>query len=280
MASFADAVDEKDYSYPEPLGLVCSRLRRNPEPRPRESFYWDSTPESQRTPEFYVERKEETRLEHAKRFAESSRERLSRFPAGRVLLRAEHHGDSAMDPEYWYMKSTDYEAEYWRLHWIYQERGKRMESRKLKECERQRGIEALPAASKASTTKIARQSTGRRPTTKNSRRRGRKSGQLQPQTTSPPSSIETRPRRSTIRWRRNDSFCNKNAAPTPLEIYMTPSSDEVRARYHRKHKVSVRRRCRQNAERAYRGSSSMSQAIEPISSRLRSSGCLTGGGIP
>src|SRR5438045_7062414 len=98
MASFAD---EKDYSYPEPLGLVCAHLSKNPEPRPRESFYWDSTPESHGTPEIYVERKEETPLEFAMSFVESARERLSRFHAGRVLLRAEDHGDSATDPEYW-----------------------------------------------------------------------------------------------------------------------------------------------------------------------------------
>jgi hypothetical protein len=273
MASFDDAANEKDYSYPLPLGLVCSRLRKNPEPRPRESFYWDSTPESQQTPEFYNEPEEKTPLEHAMAYAERTQAYLSRFSAGRALLRAEDHGDSAMDPAYWYAKARYYLSEYWRLSLEHHKRREHMER------ERQKGVDAPPAAPKASiSTQKARRR--RRPTTKNTRRRGKKSDQLQPQTTTPPSSNETSPRRSTIRRQRNDDRCNKNATPTPLETYMTPSPDELRAGWRRKYKGAVRRRRRQNAERAYRGSRSISQPIEPISSRLRSSGCLPCGGIP
>jgi hypothetical protein len=112
---------------------------------------------------------EKTPLEHAMSFAESSRARLSHFYAGRVLLRAEDPGDSATDPAYWYMKHRYYEAEYWRIY---------------REC--QKGMEAPPAAPKASMSTKKAQQSGRRPTTKNIRRRGKKSHQLQPQTTTAP----------------------------------------------------------------------------------------------
>ncbi len=66
-----------------------------------------------------------TKLERAKRSADSRARDLATFPAGKALLDAEDHGDSAIDPGYWWNKKKYYEAEYKRLKQGYWERWKR-----------------------------------------------------------------------------------------------------------------------------------------------------------
>ena len=66
-----------------------------------------------------------TRLERAKRSADSRARDLATFPAGKALLESEDHGDSAMDPEYWWNKKKYYEAEYGKLREEFWERWKR-----------------------------------------------------------------------------------------------------------------------------------------------------------
>ena len=58
---------------------------------------------------------ERTKLERAKRFADSRARDLATFPAGKALLEAEDHEDSATDPRYWWNKKKYYEAEYKKL---------------------------------------------------------------------------------------------------------------------------------------------------------------------
>lgn len=49
---------------------------------------------------------------------------LAAFPAGKALLEAEDHGDSAMDPGYWWSKKKYHEAGYDKLREDFWERGK------------------------------------------------------------------------------------------------------------------------------------------------------------
>ena len=68
---------------------------------------------------------ERTKLERAKRSAESRARDLATFPAGKALLEAEDHGDSATDAGYWWNKKKYYEAEYHKLRKEFWERWKR-----------------------------------------------------------------------------------------------------------------------------------------------------------
>ena len=68
---------------------------------------------------------EKTRLERAKRSADSRARDLATFPAGKALLQSEDHGDSATDPGYWWNKKEYYEAEYRKLREEFWERWKR-----------------------------------------------------------------------------------------------------------------------------------------------------------
>ena len=67
---------------------------------------------------------ERTKLERAKRSADSRARDLATFPAGKALLEAEDHGDSATDPEYWWSQKNYYEAEYEKLKKEFWERWK------------------------------------------------------------------------------------------------------------------------------------------------------------
>ncbi len=63
---------------------------------------------------------ETTILQRAKQSADSRARDLATFPAGKTLLEAEDHRDSAMDPGYWRSKKRYYKAEYDKLeqeHW-------------------------------------------------------------------------------------------------------------------------------------------------------------------
>ena len=68
---------------------------------------------------------ERTKLERAKLAADSRARDLATFPAGKALLEAEDHGDSATDPEYWWNKEKFYQAEYDKLREEFWERWKR-----------------------------------------------------------------------------------------------------------------------------------------------------------
>ena len=68
---------------------------------------------------------ERTKLERAKRSADSRARDLATFPAGKALLEAEDHGDSATDPGYWWNKKKYYEAKYKKLKQEFWERWKR-----------------------------------------------------------------------------------------------------------------------------------------------------------
>ncbi len=67
---------------------------------------------------------ERTKLERAKRSADSRARDLATFPAGKALLEAEDHEDSATDPRYWWNKKKYYEAEYKKLKQEFWERWK------------------------------------------------------------------------------------------------------------------------------------------------------------
>ncbi|KAI9748237.1 MAG: hypothetical protein M4579_007281 [Chaenotheca gracillima] len=101
-------LDDSDHSFPAPLDMVNIRLEQNPQTRPRDSFYWDSTPESQRTP--VVPPK--TELERNKCSALFYRSYLADFPAGKALLEAEHLDELNTDHEYWSSKWIYYRAQY------------------------------------------------------------------------------------------------------------------------------------------------------------------------
>ncbi len=68
---------------------------------------------------------ERTKLERAKRSADSRARDLATFPAGKVLLDAEDHGDFVTDPGYWWDKKKYYKAEYDKLRKEFWERWKR-----------------------------------------------------------------------------------------------------------------------------------------------------------
>ena len=67
---------------------------------------------------------ERTKLDRAKRSADLRARDLATFPAGKALLEAEDHGDSATDPGYWWNKEKYYEAEYDKLQEEFWERWK------------------------------------------------------------------------------------------------------------------------------------------------------------
>ena len=68
---------------------------------------------------------ERTKLERAKRSADSRARDLATFPAGKALLEAENHGDSETEAEYWQNKKKYYGAEYNKLQKEFWERWKR-----------------------------------------------------------------------------------------------------------------------------------------------------------
>ena len=68
---------------------------------------------------------ERTKLERAKRFADSRARDLATFPAGKALLEAEDHGGSETDADYWRNKKIYYGAEYNKLQEEFWERWKR-----------------------------------------------------------------------------------------------------------------------------------------------------------
>ena len=68
---------------------------------------------------------ERTKLECAKRSADLRARDLATFPAGKALVEAEDHGDSATDLEYWWSKKNYFEAEYKKLKQEFWERWKR-----------------------------------------------------------------------------------------------------------------------------------------------------------
>ena len=68
---------------------------------------------------------ERTKLKRAKRSADLRARDLATFPAGKALLEAEDHGNSAIDAGYWWNKKKYYEAEYDKLQEEFWERWKR-----------------------------------------------------------------------------------------------------------------------------------------------------------
>ena len=68
---------------------------------------------------------EKTKLERVKRYADCTARDLATFPAGKALIEAEDHGDSAVDPGYWRSKKRYYEAEYDKLEEEFWKRWKR-----------------------------------------------------------------------------------------------------------------------------------------------------------
>lgn len=68
---------------------------------------------------------EKTKLERAKRSADSRAKDLATFPAGMALIAAEDHGSFATDPEYWWAKKAQYMAEIDKLRKEFWEQWKR-----------------------------------------------------------------------------------------------------------------------------------------------------------
>ena len=66
-----------------------------------------------------------TKLERAKRSADSRARDLATFPIGKALLDTKDHGDSTTNPRYQQNKKKYYKAEYKRLKQEFQERQKR-----------------------------------------------------------------------------------------------------------------------------------------------------------
>ena len=83
--------------------------------------YWWSKEKLYKT--CYEAEYQKTELERAKRRSDDVARDLATFPAGKVLLDAEDHRDSAIDPEYWRSRERLYKAEKERLtqefwdHW-------------------------------------------------------------------------------------------------------------------------------------------------------------------
>ncbi|KAF6232005.1 hypothetical protein HO173_009842 [Letharia columbiana] len=89
----------------------------------KDGDYWWSLENFQKPPpEVELQR---TKLERAKRSADSRARDLATFPAGKALLDAEDHGDCVVDPGYWWNKKKYYEAEYDKLQEEFWERWKR-----------------------------------------------------------------------------------------------------------------------------------------------------------
>ncbi|KAI9856257.1 MAG: hypothetical protein M1813_009176 [Trichoglossum hirsutum] len=110
--SFIDANCDNDYSYGVQPLLVNNRLECNPEPRDRKGKDFYSVSSRQSTPVLNT-----TELEHAKLLANTSREALARFPAGRAMLEAKNHGNSAEDPRYLFEIAAFYDAQRLRLRY-------------------------------------------------------------------------------------------------------------------------------------------------------------------
>ena len=85
--------------------------------------YWWSKEKYYRAEYWAIYQK--TTLERVKRYADCTARDLATFPAGKALIEAEDHGDSAVDPGYWRSKKRYYKAEYNKLEEEFWERWKR-----------------------------------------------------------------------------------------------------------------------------------------------------------
>ena len=199
-----------------------------------------------------------TKLERAKRSADSRARDLATFPAGKALLDAEDHGDSATDPGYWWNKKKYYEAEYDKLQEEFWERWKRTHLQGGETpLESLQGGESPPEARNASRPKTrARKSSAprERPSarvTRSTTQRGKETDRplWGPTASSPNSdaginktkdarSIERR--QSKNQYRRQSARVAERKPPLPSQVcyvpqrpnngYATPRPDESRTR--------------------------------------------------
>ena len=201
---------------------------------------------------------ERTKLERAKRSADSRARDLATFPAGKVLLDAEDHGDSVTDPGYWMNKKKYYEAEIDKLEEEFWERWKRthLEGGETP-LESLKGRETPPEALNASRPKTrARKSSAprERPSarvTRSTTQRGKETDQLPSGPTAsrpnsytgfnkPKDARSTERRQSKNKYRRHNTRVLEIKPPSPTPAcsiaqrspngYATPQSDESRTR--------------------------------------------------
>ncbi|KAI9748689.1 MAG: hypothetical protein M1835_001734 [Candelina submexicana] len=281
---------------------------------------------------------EKTALERAKHSADEIVRKLVTFPAGKALIEAEDHGDSATDPEYWSRKEEYYWDQYRRLKQEYWDRWKRIhlegastspmslnvstpttrvrQSSGISEghttmttrstARRRKGTDPLQLGANEKTPNSYDSSNrardgrckGRRKSKNKYRRENAHVVERKPPSPPPsssaaqkspngyasPKSDESRTRGSTTQERyegpahKVTDVCldgrQRKAHLLPHDPYVTPSSPDfsiVRSRQLRKPKGAARQKRRRNADSIYRGTRTILQSIEPISSRLRSS---------
>ena len=201
---------------------------------------------------------ERTKLERAKRSADLRARNLATFPAGKALLEAEDHGDSATDPGYWWNKKKYYEAEYDKLKQEFWERWKRthldggetlVESLERKESPPEALNASRPKtrARKSSALRERRSARVTRSTTQRGKGTDRPlSGVIASSPDSNAGINKTKDARSPERrqsknkYRRQNAHVAERKPPSPSQAcsvtqrpyngYMTPRSDESRTR--------------------------------------------------
>jgi hypothetical protein len=177
---------------------------------------------------------ERTKLERAKRSADSRARDLATFPAGKTLLEAEDHRDSAMDPGYWRSKKRYYKAEYNKLEQEYWDRWKHTYL--------DGGGFPFDALNDSKPKTRARQSaTKERRTTRsmrNTTQRRKETDQLQL------GPIASNPKRYASAKTRD---LGSSATQESLNGYVTPNSDRPRTR-----QPWIRSRCKNAAQRRHK----------------------------
>jgi len=207
---------------------------------------------------------ERTKLERAKRSADSSARDLATFPAGKALLEAEDHRDSATDPEYWWNKIEYYEAESYKLRQEFWQRWKRtyLDGEGFP-FEALNDSKPKTRARQSSATKERRTTRSTRNTTQ--RRKETDQIQLGPIGSNPNryAGAKTRDGRSAGRRKSKDRYRRRNAQvaerkpPSPpsgssatqksLNGYVAPNSDRPRTR-----QPWIRSRCKNAAQRRHK----------------------------
>jgi len=203
---------------------------------------------------------ERTKLERAKRSADSRARDLATFPAGKTLLEAEDHRDSAMDPGYWRSKKRYYKTEYNKLEQEYWNRWKHtyldgggFPFDALNDSKPKTRARQSLATKERRTTRSMRNTTQRRKETDRL--------QLGPIASNPNryAGAKTRDgrRKSKDRYRRRNAQLAERKPPSPplgssatqesLNGYVTPNSDRPRTR-----QPWIRSRCKKAAQRRHK----------------------------
>lgn len=208
-----------------------------------------------------------TKLERAKRSADSRARDLATFPAGKALLDAEDHGDSTTDPGYWWNKKKYYEVEYDKLQENFWERWKRtyLDGGETRVESLERGefpSEALntfrpKTRVRKSSAPIERRSAR---TTRSTTQRGKEAIASSPNLNAGINKINdtrsTERRQSKNKYRRQNTHVAERKPPSPSQAcsvtqrpysdYATPRSDELRTQ-----RSTVKKLCKGSTQQRY-----------------------------